>query len=96
MNISSPIWYRYFYIKHGNLFLNEKKTETSLNGLCDRFKITAREREIIEQILIGKSNKEISDILFISLNTVKTYTHKIFQKFNVKSRNQLTFKIIGE
>ncbi len=96
VNINSLIWYKFYYLKQGDFFLNKEKTKTSLNILCEKHKITAREREIIEQILIGKSNKEISDILFISINTVKTYTSKIFQKFSVKSRNQLTFKIIGE
>ena len=60
--------------------------------LYSKLKITKREREIIEEICKGKTNKQIADELFISLQTVKDHTHNIFVKTGVKNRVQLSRK----
>ena len=62
------------------------------DDLYDAFKITKREREIIEEICKGKTNKQIAEELFISLQTVKDHTHNIFNKTEVKNRVQLARK----
>jgi DNA-binding NarL/FixJ family response regulator len=51
--------------------------------------VSPRETDIIREICNGLSNKEISDKLFISLQTVKDHTHRIYIKTNVRSRVQL-------
>jgi DNA-binding CsgD family transcriptional regulator len=51
--------------------------------------ITKRERQVVEKICLGKTNKQIADELFISLQTVKDHTHRIYSKLGVKSRMQL-------
>ena len=51
--------------------------------------LTAREHEVLELILSGKSNREIAEVLFISENTVKTHARNIFSKYDVKSRAEL-------
>ena len=56
---------------------------------CKRFEVSPRESDVIREICNGLSNKEISDKLFISLQTVKDHTHRIYIKTNVKSRVQL-------
>ena len=61
----------------------------SFNDFCTKFEISSRESDIIREICNGLSNKEISDKLFISLQTVKDHTHRIYIKTNVKSRVQL-------
>jgi len=53
------------------------------------FGITEREKEIISLLLKGFNNREISDKLFISLNTVKTHIYSIYQKTNVNNRLEL-------
>ncbi len=60
------------------------------SDLFAKYKITKREREIVELICNGKSNQQIADELFISLATVKDHVHKVFQKTSVKSRIQLS------
>jgi two-component system, response regulator PdtaR len=52
-------------------------------------KLTKMEYHIIKKIWEGKSNKDLSDELFISVNTTKTHIKNIFFKFNVRSRNEL-------
>jgi DNA-binding CsgD family transcriptional regulator len=50
--------------------------------------ITPRELEILEQIASGKSTKEIAEALFVSENTVKTHTSRVFDKLAVTRRTQ--------
>jgi len=61
----------------------------SLEDVVAKFDISKRESEIIELICRGMSNQEISDALFISLQTVKDHVYRIFLKTGVKNRVQL-------
>lgn len=58
-------------------------------GFCKMYEISKREAEIIIEICGGKTNKAISEKLFITLQTVKDHNHRIFTKTGVKSRVQL-------
>ena len=53
--------------------------ESSFDEFCKRFEVSPRESEVIMEICNGLSNKEISDKLFISLQTVKDHTHHILK-----------------
>jgi DNA-binding CsgD family transcriptional regulator len=64
----------------GPFRLNETKLE--------ELKITAREREILELIATGLSNREIAERLFVSENTVKTHSSRVFEKLGAKRRTQ--------
>lgn len=55
----------------------------------EKFSISKREREIISLICQGKSNQEIGDELFISIQTVKSHIHNILQKTALSSRMQI-------
>jgi DNA-binding CsgD family transcriptional regulator len=80
------------YLNYGTLlsnFTNKPITDLSFEEFCKRFEISPRETDVVREICNGLSNKEISEILFISLQTVKDHTHRIFIKTNVKSRVQL-------
>jgi len=57
----------------------------------DRLKdlgITKRELEILELIAQGMSNREIAEKLFVSENTVKTHSSRLFDKLSAKRRTQ--------
>jgi DNA-binding CsgD family transcriptional regulator len=80
------------YLNYGTLlsvFADENKKDLSLEELCKRYEVSPRETDIVREICNGLSNKEISERLFISLQTVKDHTHRIYIKTNVKSRVQL-------
>jgi len=50
--------------------------------------ITKRELEILALIADGLSNREIGDKLFVSENTVKTHSSRLFDKLGAKRRTQ--------
>jgi DNA-binding CsgD family transcriptional regulator len=50
--------------------------------------LTPREHEILGLIAQGLSNREIGEKLFVSENTVKTHSARVFEKMNVARRTQ--------
>jgi NarL family two-component system response regulator LiaR len=50
--------------------------------------ITPRELEILELIAKGLSNKEIAERVFVSENTVKTHSSRVFDKLGARRRTQ--------
>jgi NarL family two-component system response regulator LiaR len=51
-------------------------------------RITPRELEILNLIAQGMSNREIAERLFVSENTVKTHSSRVFDKLGAKRRTQ--------
>ncbi len=64
--------------------------ESKLQAFVEEHDISKRECEVVRQICRGLSNQEISETLFISVQTVKDHIHRIFVKTGVKNRVQLT------
>jgi DNA-binding CsgD family transcriptional regulator len=80
------------YLNYGTLlsaFTTELPRDLSFEEFCRKFEVSPRETDIVREICNGLSNKEISDKLFISLQTVKDHSHRIYIKTNVRSRVQL-------
>lgn len=86
-NCFIPVYFSYGMVL--SMFMQDPAKDISFDDFCKAFEVTPREADIIREICNGLSNKEISDKLFISLQTVKDHTHRIYIKTNVKSRVQL-------
>ena len=54
----------------------------------ERLGITRRELEILQLIAEGLSNREIAERLYVSENTVKTHSARLFGKLDAKRRTQ--------
>jgi NarL family two-component system response regulator LiaR len=68
-------------VSSGGLFVaNERKRED--------LGITRRELEVLELIALGLSNREIAGKLFVSENTIKTHSSRVFDKLGAKRRTQ--------
>ena len=66
-----------------------------MNAIFEHYGITKRERQIVQEVCRGKTNQQIADTLYISLQTVKDHTHRIYSKMGIKSRIQLVRKMSG-
>jgi len=64
------------------------KPGTDLKNSLRNYGFTAREIELALLLMAGKSNQEISDELFVSVQTVKNYISKMYRKAGVSSRTQ--------
>lgn len=67
------------------------KLRTKLDGSG----LSRRETEICVLVIQGYSNREIAERLFICEQTVKDHLHVVFQKFEIRSRGELTARILG-
>src|ERR1044071_4105360 len=56
-------------------------------------KLSKREKEVLELVLQGKSNKQIALSLDISVRTVEFHLKNIYAKFQVSSRVELILKL---
>jgi len=54
----------------------------------EELRITPRELEILRLIAAGLSNREIAEKLFVSENTVKTHSSRVFDKLGARRRTQ--------
>ncbi|MDF9800497.1 DNA-binding CsgD family transcriptional regulator [Catalinimonas alkaloidigena] len=73
----------------------ERQKAISFEDFVEKYGITAREEEVILEIYKGKTNREIADCLFVTVQTIKDHTHRIYQKTEVRNRNQLATLLRG-
>lgn len=57
-----------------------------------RLGLTKREMEVLQAMADGLSNQEIAERLFLSLNTIKTHSSKVFEKLEVQRRTHAVDK----
>lgn len=55
----------------------------------DVSRLTHREREVVGLLVLGMSNREISDRLDIALHTVKSHVHRVLTKLDVNNRLEI-------
>ena len=73
------------YVQHsGEFTLNEQELQ--------QLGLSNRELEVLQLMAAGLSNQEIAGRLFVSLNTIKTHSSRLFEKMDVKRRTQAVEK----
>jgi DNA-binding CsgD family transcriptional regulator len=65
----------------------EKSKESSLQYRLKQ--LSFKEKEVLNHILAGKSNKEICTTLFIEHSTLKSHINHIYKKLEVNSRKEI-------
>lgn len=82
--------------RNGKVILLERyPPEHRLHPKLADFRLSRRESEIAVLVVQGYSNREIAALSFISEQTVKDHLHSIFEKLEVRSRGELTSKVLG-
>jgi len=90
-----PAFYLFF-----NIMLLTRVTTSSIRftmqdnideNFFKKYKISKREREVIRELIKGKTYKEIGISLFISLSTARTHVYSIYRKTNINNKIELIY-----
>jgi DNA-binding CsgD family transcriptional regulator len=65
---------------------------SALDAFCHAHCLTIREKEVLSELLAGRSALEIAEKLYISGGTVKTHIHNLYQKVEVTRKSELIRK----
>ncbi len=79
----------------GYLYIEErlKKVKIARNEKFEKIKtLNKREKYLLEEIILGKTNKEISGEIFVSEKTIKNNLTDLYKKLNVSGRREILKK----
>lgn len=80
----------YFSPSITKLLVEEYVVEARRRGVEDSYDLlSTREKEILHLLASGKTNREIAELLFISVATVETHRNNIFQKLHLHNLAEL-------
>jgi DNA-binding NarL/FixJ family response regulator len=80
----------YFSPSITKLLVEEYVVEARRRGVDDSYDLLSlREKEILRVLASGKSNREVADLLHISVSTVETHRNNIFQKLHLHNLAEL-------
>lgn len=80
----------YFSPAITKMLVEEYVSEMQRRGVEDSYDLlTFREKEIMQLLISGKNNRDVSALLNVSVPTVETHRNNIFQKLNVHSLPEL-------
>jgi DNA-binding NarL/FixJ family response regulator len=80
----------YFSPAIARVMLDDYIRQLSDKGIVDRYdSLSEREREVLQLVAEGHSNKEIAELLSVSLPTVETHRAHILQKLDVHNTAEL-------
>ena len=76
-------------VYNGDMLFHGEVAKTIANTVRGKKDLTPREMEIAQLVSMGKNNKEISQILYITEGTVKNHITNILAKLELRDRTQL-------
>jgi LuxR family maltose regulon positive regulatory protein len=54
--------------------------------------LSPRELEVLRHLANGRANRQIADAMFVSLNTIKAHTRRLYEKLDVSNRTQAVIR----
>ena len=70
--------------------LDEYVRHLTERGITDRYDaLSEREREVFQLIAEGRSNKQMADLLYLSVSTVETHRAHIMEKLDVHNAAEM-------
>ncbi len=93
MNLFPIFWSKYKLRMETSYGFSSNINPGNIERFVSEYYISNREREILEHILRGYSNKEIQHLLFLSPHTVKNHNYNLYKKLGVRNRFELMRKV---
>ena len=81
------------YVNNYVLYIKQDESIMAMKSKLEGFKLTKRERQVVDLIGQGLTNKQISEYLFISPQTVRTHIENIMIKTDSDNRTAILYKI---
>ncbi|MDD3242470.1 MAG: helix-turn-helix transcriptional regulator [Eubacteriales bacterium] len=85
-----------FFTLYNKLYVpaltREQREEKRLSEFSSRFCLSAREQEVLQLLIKGRSNAEMAGDLYISENTVKFHIKNVLKKTDCKHRTEVAMK----
>ncbi len=80
----------YFSPSITKMLVEDYIVEMKRRGADDSYDLlTLREKEVMQLLVSGKSNREVADLLFVSPSTIETHRNNVLQKLNLHSLPEL-------
>jgi DNA-binding CsgD family transcriptional regulator len=76
-------------------FERVSSADEAVTDIAAGYKLTDREREVLEGVSLGLTNKQLADRLKVSPYTVKIFVHTLMIKMRVKTRGGITAKLFS-
>jgi DNA-binding NarL/FixJ family response regulator len=73
---------------------DERVSEQEWVLLKEHLELSPRQAEVVRHIIHGRSDKQIAGELGISLATVRTHIRRLFRRFDVNDRLELTLHVL--
>jgi DNA-binding CsgD family transcriptional regulator len=77
----------------GEVAVSVRELGTSMGAFRSRYRLSRREAEVVELVLLGYRNRDIAATLGTSTTTIKKHLTHIFDKVGVDTRTQLIARI---
>jgi DNA-binding CsgD family transcriptional regulator len=77
------------------IVMREESDASVIAAICDAFRLTAREAEVLYWVVKGKINRDIADIVGASPATVKKHLEHVFAKLGVETRTAAAAMVLG-
>lgn len=68
---------------------SDEDLEMAYREMCDEYHLTAREAEVLQLIVEGRSARFIAEELVISYNTARSHTRNVYEKLGIHSKQDL-------
>jgi DNA-binding CsgD family transcriptional regulator len=88
-NIIPIFWLRAYFIPWAGSLGKIIAGRVDMASLQKKHGLSAREMEILNLMIDGKSYKQMEQALHISIHTVKSHAYNLYRKLKVKNRHQL-------
>jgi DNA-binding CsgD family transcriptional regulator len=92
-NIIPLFWLKSYFIPWAGSLGKIIGGRVDIPSLQKKHGLSAREMEILNLMIDGKSYKQIEESLHISIHTVKSHVYSLYRKMKVKNRHQLIHMI---